>query len=136
MFSVIAQNSEKFVTFGYEYLGFKDSFSFLQSSLEKLVKVNKNKEIDGEDVLIDNWQNNFSFSRKNPHVKNDEDLHYVTEKGIYPYDYMNTWEKFDETELPSKENFYSLLTEENISDEDYEFAKGVWKILKIKDLGQ
>ena len=35
---------------------------------------------------------------------------------------MNTWEKFDETELPSKENFYSLLADENISDEDYEFA--------------
>ena len=104
--------------------------------MEKLVKLNKYKEIDGEDVLIDNWQNNFSFSKQDPNVKSDDDLHYVTEKGIYPYDYMNTWEKFGETQLPSKENFYSLLAEENISDEDYEFAKDIWKIFKIKDLGQ
>ena len=45
---------------------------------------------------------NFSFSGKNPHVKNDEDLHYVTEKGIHPYDYMSTSGKFEETEMPTK----------------------------------
>jgi hypothetical protein len=60
---VIAQNSEKFITFGFDHLLFKDSFSFLSSSLEKLVKMNKYKEVDGVDVLIDNWQDNFKFSQ-------------------------------------------------------------------------
>ena len=86
---------------------FKDSFSFLQSSLEKLVKFNKYKEIDGVDVLIDNWQNNFIFTKQNPNVTNHDDLHFVTEKGIYPYDYMDLWDRFNETELPSKEHFHS-----------------------------
>ena len=61
---VIAQNSEKFITFGFDHLLFKDSFSFLSSSLEKLVKLNKYIEVDGVDVLIDNWQDNFKFSQK------------------------------------------------------------------------
>ena len=55
---VIVQNSEYLISCGYECLVFKDSFSFLQGSLEKLVKLNKYKEIDGVDVLIDNWQKN------------------------------------------------------------------------------
>ena len=42
--NVIAQNSEKFITFGYDHLVFKDSFAFLQSSIDKLVKLNKYKE--------------------------------------------------------------------------------------------
>ena len=78
---VIAQTSEKIISFGYEYLVVKDSFSFLQSSLEKLAKFNKHKEANGVDVLIDNWQNNFTFSKQNPRVKNDDNLNFVTEKG-------------------------------------------------------
>ena len=43
-------------------------------------------------------------------------------KGVYSYEYMDSWEKFDETALPSKEAFYSNLNLENISDEDYAHA--------------
>ena len=39
-------------------------------------------------------------------------------KGVYPYEYMDSWEKFDETTLPPKEGFYSNLNLEDISDED------------------
>ena len=42
-------------------------------------------------------------------------------------DYMNSWEKFDETKLPKKEDFYSKLYEENITDKDYARANIVWK---------
>ena len=42
-------------------------------------------------------------------------------KGVYPYEYMDSWEKFDETTLPPKEAFYSNLNLEDISDENYEF---------------
>ena len=133
---VIAQNSEKFISFGYDHLVFKDSFSFLSSSLDKLAKLNKYKEIDGKYVLIDNWMSNFKYSRQNPNVKNDEDLHLATDKGVYPYDYMNCWERFDETQLPPKDEFYSLLSESGITDKDYERACDIWKQFNIENLGQ
>ena len=40
-------------------------------------------------------------------------------KGVYPYEYMDNWERFDETSLPKKESFYSNLNMENIDDIDY-----------------
>ena len=77
----------------------------MTSSLDKLVKLNKYKEIDGVDVLIENWQDNLKFSKQNDYVKHNHDLHLLIDKGVYPYDYMNSRDKFDETELPPKETF-------------------------------
>ena len=57
-------------------------------------------------------------------------------KGVYPYEYMDSWEKFDETALPPKKDFYSNLNLEDISDEDYAHAQKVWDIFKIKNLGE
>ena len=56
-------------------------------------------------------------------------------KGIYPYEYMDSWEKFNETTLPSKEAFYNNLNLEDISDEDYNHAQKVWDVFKITNLG-
>ena len=57
-------------------------------------------------------------------------------KGVFPYEYMDSWEKFNETALPPKKDFYSNLNLENISDEDYVHAQKVWDVFKIKDLGE
>ena len=43
-------------------------------------------------------------------------------KGVYRYEYVDSWEKLDETRLPHKEAFYSNLNLEGISDEDYAHA--------------
>ena len=59
---VITLNSEKFITFAFKNMCFKDSFSFLSSSLDKLVKLSKYE--DG--VKKTEWQNNFKFSKRNP----------------------------------------------------------------------
>ena len=57
-------------------------------------------------------------------------------KGVYPYEYMDSWEKFNETELPPKKDFYSSLNLENISDKDYTHAQEIWDVFKIKNLGE
>ena len=55
-------------------------------------------------------------------------------KGVYPYEYKNSWERFDET-LPDKEAFYSSLNMENITDVGHRHAKRVFKRLNSKHLG-
>ena len=57
-------------------------------------------------------------------------------KGGYPYEYTDTWGKFNETELPPKKDFYSNFILENISDEDYKHAQKVWNVSEIKNLGE
>ncbi|PKY57580.1 hypothetical protein RhiirA4_478738, partial [Rhizophagus irregularis] len=57
-------------------------------------------------------------------------------KGIFPYDWTNAWEKFDRTSLPPRKDFYSLLSQQNISKEDYEHAQKVWKIFEMKNFGE
>ena len=56
-------------------------------------------------------------------------------RGVFPDEYMNSWEKFNETALPPKKDFYDDLNLENISDEDYAHAQKVWDVFKIKNLG-
>ena len=57
-------------------------------------------------------------------------------KGVYPYEYMDEWNKFNEKVLPSKESFYSNLTLENITETDYAHANNVFKKFNINNLGE
>ena len=80
--NVIAQNSEKFLTFGWSMFKFKDSLSFLNASLDKLVKMNKYcKEVRRED-----WEHKFHHTRcmLNDYISCVEDFDVLTEKGVYP----------------------------------------------------
>lgn len=54
-------------------------------------------------------------------------LDLLLKKGIYPYDWMDSIEKFQETKLSPKESFFSKLNDSNVTDEDYEHAQKVWK---------
>ena len=49
---------------------------------------------------------------------------------------MDSWEKFNETALPPKKDFYSNLNLENISGKDYIHAQKVWDVFKIRNLGE
>ena len=137
---VIAQNSEKFINIGFDSLSVKDSFSFITASLEKLVSITKYDNTDEKErskwVLHDNWQSNFRYSSKNDIIKTEKCLDLLTEKGVYPYDYMNAFDKFNDEQLPSKEQFYSRLTEEGITNDDYTKAKQIWKHFDIKNMGE
>ena len=91
---------------------FVDSFTFLQSSLDELVK----------NLAKNNKKTDFKNLQKN--IKNNTSL--FTRKGVYPYNYVDSIEKLKETKLPPKEAFYSKLYDEEISDEDYQHALNVW----------
>ena len=56
-------------------------------------------------------------------------------KGVYLYEYMDSWEKLDENSIPPKEDYYSELNEEGISDADYANIQEVWKKFEIRDIG-
>ena len=57
-------------------------------------------------------------------------------KGVYLYEYMDEWTKFNETTSPKNEEFYSNLNMEDITDEDYIYLKRVCKVFEIKNLGE
>ena len=57
-------------------------------------------------------------------------------KGVYSHKYMDDWEKFSETTLPEKVDFYSHLNMEDITDADYAQSKRVFKDFEIKNLGE
>ena len=57
-------------------------------------------------------------------------------KVVYPYEYMDSWERFNETSLPPKKSFYSELNLEDISDKDYLHAQKVWDVFEIRNLGE
>ena len=113
----IPNNMEKYMAFMLgNHLTFLDSFQFMNFSLAKLVE-----------NLPDEA---FKYT--------DEEFHgeeLVKKKGVYPYDYMDSFQKFEETELPSQEQFYSLLNNESISNEDYQHAQNVWKTFNMKSMG-
>ena len=56
-------------------------------------------------------------------------------KGVYPYEYMDDWDRFSE-ELPNKSGFYSSLNMEDISEIDYRHALKVFNKFHIKNLGE
>ena len=80
--------------------------------------------------LIKKFKNTYSFC--------NSDLNkfiLLLRKGVYPYEYLDSWEKFNETTLPSKEDFYSNLNVEDIDDIDYRHGNNVFKGFKLENLG-
>ena len=57
------------------------------------------------------------------------------QRSVYPYDYMDSFHRFEETKLPVKEQFYSILNE-HITDEAYKHAQNIWSTFNIKNLGE
>lgn len=100
-------------------LRFADSLKFLGTSLGKLAK-----------TLT---QDDFHCLKK--HFPAEKDFCLLTRKGVYPYNYMTSWETYLEDSLPSKSNFYNVLTNEDISTEDYEHAQSVWNQFRIQTMG-
>ena len=95
-----------------------DSYKFMASSIDSLSK-NLSRE---------------QFREMSKVFENDTDL--LIRKGVYPYDYMDNFERFNETELPPAKEFYSRLNESNLDVKDYEHAQKVWHHFDIKNMGE
>ena len=93
---------------------FIDSFKFMGTSLDSLVN-------NLPETAFNNLKRYYTRDKFN----------LVKRKGVYPYEYMDSLERFNETKLPPKEAFYSRLTGEDISDEDYAHAQNVWRVFEI-----
>ena len=106
----------------------QDSLSNLVDNLSEVN--NKNPEIS-YDTLIKKFYNTYQ--------KCNNDLNkfaLLLRKGVYPYEYMDKWNRFKEESLPDKEYFYSELNKEHITGEDYAHAQIVWDTFNIKNVGQ
>ena len=92
-----------------------DSFKFMAGSLESLVK-NLPKE---------------SFKNLTARHENPEELELVMRKGVFPFDWFDSFDKLSETELPPIEAFYSKLNGTHISEEDWSHAQKVWEVFNM-----
>jgi hypothetical protein len=110
---IIALNLERYISFEIQHLRFIDSNQFLGAKLEKLVR-NLPKD---------------SLRHTRKHLGDNELLF---AKGIFPYEWFDSFEKFDCTELPSQDAFYSELEENGVTDEEYERAQNVWTYMECQ----
>ncbi|XP_022777514.1 uncharacterized protein LOC111318931 [Stylophora pistillata] len=99
-------------------LRFIDSFKFMPFSLDRLVA---NLATKGK-----------PFFRNTRKYYSGEKLNLLMRKGVYPYEWMDSIHKLDEPQLPPKEAFFSVLSGEGISDEDYTHAQNVWRVFGCK----
>ena len=117
--NAIPNNMEKYMAFMLgKHLVFLDSFQFMSSGLDKLVS-NLPKE---------------SFKCTSEEFTGKK-LNLMSHKGVYPYDYMNCCEKFHQMELPTKEQFYSVLNDQHVTNGEYDYARKVWKTFNINTMG-
>ena len=128
---VIAKNKEDYISFSVKVavdkyldkednekeklidLRFIDSFKFMSSSLDSLTR-----------NLVGSTPSNSKGGEKLFGFQNYSELQYelLTRKGVYPYEYMSSWDKFKES-LPPIEAFYCKLNMSKIDEDDYQHAQ-------------
>ena len=117
--SVIPNGLEKYMAFTINTnLVYIDSMQFMNSSLDSSVKNLSN--------------NDFKYLSEE---FNGEFLELVNQKGVYPYEYMNSFKRFSEDKLPDRSKFFSSLKEECISEKDYLKADNILNVFKINKMG-
>ena len=90
----------------------------------------KNSEKDFNKNLIDRSANTYRFCNKDI-----SKFILLFRKGVYTYEYVDSWEKFNETTLSSKKAFYSELNLEDVTDKDCAHAQKIFEEFELKNLG-
>ena len=116
-FSCLPRNSNKFISIQIGPFIFKDGYLFLNKSLDYLTGT-----INDEDRI--SLKQEFG----------EENYKLLTKKGIYPYDYFNSKDKYNELKLRKKEKFFNKLSNKNISNDEYKHAIKVSRTFKCKNL--
>jgi hypothetical protein len=101
-------------------LRFLDSFKFMASSLDKLTKGLGKDDFGNMDLMTSHYTT--------------EQREILRKKGVYPYEYMDGFDKLEKTSLPPKSKFFSSLTNEDISDTDYSTAQNAWNTFGMKTM--
>ena len=114
--SVVANNMEKYVTFSIDRLKFVDSYQMMMTSLSE---------------LADNL-NDGDFLELSTVFPDPKDFQLLRKKGTFPYDWFSSLEKLEVSELPSQDDFYSKLNDEELSDADYQHAQYVFNHFKME----
>ena len=118
--SVVPNRLEKYMAFTInKNLVFIDSMQFMKSCLDSLVKILMDKDFK---YLSEEYSG--------------ELLELLKEKGVYPYEYMDSFKRFNEDKLPDKCEFFSSLKDKCINKEEYDRAINIWNVFKIKSLGE
>ena len=121
---IIGQGMEKYLTLTIgSTLVFKDSYQFMSLSLERLAI-----------ELLQSGKERFAHIHKNFSRYPDEQIDLLLRKGIYPYEYMDDWEKLNEPQLPTIEMFFNSLTQNHCDPTDYAHAKKCWEIFECKTM--
>jgi hypothetical protein len=118
----IPNNTEKYISFSIDKIDFIDSLQFMNASLERLVP---NLSKSGADM----------FPILQRYVESEK-VPLLLMKGVYPYDYMNSVEKFDKETLSPRECYYSVLNDEYVSDADYDHAARVFEAFSCQSMGE
>lgn len=142
--SCIPQDGEAFLTFTLDNASFIDSLRFLNSSLADisavLLKDCFKKEKLNEEVLRKKFKYShqwfFEYCMKKGLEPDSELFLKIVKKGIYPYEYMQNVDCFDEEQLPIISDFHSTLTGSDITQEQYGEAQTIWKAYEIENLGE
>jgi hypothetical protein len=117
--SCIPNNMEKYISFSLRNLRFIDSAQFLQASL--------NGQQVGQCLPKGSLHHHTDLSAEQHQPAHEE--------RVYPYEYMSSWGRFWETTLPPIEVFYHQLTDEGISEAEYQHASKVWETFGCQNLG-
>ena len=121
-YQIIPQNHQKFMSLKIGAMQFIDSLLFMNESLDTLVKNLKGKDNDINNLIHTKMHFN-------------ENTSLMSRKGVYPYDYVNNDDVFNDTQLPTIEKFYNKLRREHIKPEEYEYAHKVWNQMDCKTFG-
>ena len=105
--------------------------SMTASLIQSIDKVSEVDRKISYEALIGKFYNTYQLCNKDLNK-----FALLLRKGVYPYEYMDSWKRFKEESLPDKESFYSELNKEGITDENYALAQKVWDALNIKNLGE
>ena len=106
---------------------FRSMFASLSHSVDKISEINKKISLT---ELSEKFHNTYQLCNKDLNK-----FALLLRKGVYPYEDMDSWKKFNETTLSPKEAFCNEFNKEGISDEDYAYAQNVWEVFEIKDKG-